>query len=666
MSKYTFARASVATKLDGSQVATGIPRFETGQFGQAVMIEEGTTNLLANSNGKCTTLNAGGSTPPTVTAITPSDNPFGTQAWRVDYPVNGTAGYGGSRVITNLFAVNSGVPYTYTIWVKGDLDYVVIYPMGSFDLGTLIPTGKIINGWVEYRVSNQTCPMSGNIYFCAYLKTSTAMIKTIYVAVIQAEQKAYATSFINGTRQPETLTIPTAGVFTKGNWTVEFIFTPHNLTGYSANVLLWDCYIDASNRYGAYHDMARYLRFFATSNGIMYEIIDTSVLVVGTPYRITVSGNGSVLRLYKNGVQVGTNLAYVEPVGALPANMFIGSRWNSTGQCNGLIDDLRISNRARTGAEILAAHQSGVALPIDQHTTAKLTFDVDCSAIRLTNIPPTWIEWPLGIFILSTPTKTEKNGQIYRQVEAYDGLQVLIDDKFGTRYFVNSGVNYITQIIAILSGAGITKHNLESSTLTLPIAKEWEIGTDKLTVINDLLSEINFTQLWVDENGYYTSKKYVSPSIRSPEYTYSDDDLSVMCNGLEEELDLFNVPNKWVVVASNPESSPLVSTYTNTNPNSILSTVNRGRTIVDFRKIDNIANQATLDAYVQKIAFEASQIYGHISFETAIMPFHSYSDVIQLGYSTMSISDKYSETEWSMPLSTGAKMRHKVRKVVQI
>ena len=375
MSKYTFARASVATKLDGSQVATGIPRFETGQFGQAVMIEEGTTNLLANSNGKCTTLNAGGSTPPTVTAITPSDNPFGTQAWRVDYPVNGTAGYGGSRVITNLFAVNSGVPYTYTIWVKGDLDYVVIYPMGSFDLGTLIPTGKIINGWVEYRVSNQTCPMSGNIYFCAYLKTSTAMIKTIYVAVIQAEQKAYATSFINGTRQPETLTIPTAGVFTKGNWTVEFIFTPHNLTGYSANVLLWDCYIDASNRYGAYHDMARYLRFFATSNGIMYEIIDTSVLVVGTPYRITVSGNGSVLRLYKNGVQVGTNLAYVEPVGALPANMFIGSRWNSTGQCNGLIDDLRISNRARTGAEILAAYQSGVALPFDRYTTLKLNCD---------------------------------------------------------------------------------------------------------------------------------------------------------------------------------------------------------------------------------------------------------------------------------------------------
>ena len=46
----TFARASVAHKQDGSQVASGVPRYEAGQNGQAIMVEEGTTNLYADGD----------------------------------------------------------------------------------------------------------------------------------------------------------------------------------------------------------------------------------------------------------------------------------------------------------------------------------------------------------------------------------------------------------------------------------------------------------------------------------------------------------------------------------------------------------------------------------------------------------------------------------------
>jgi len=42
---------------------------------------------------------------------------------------------------------------------------------------------------------------------------------------------------------------------------------------------------------------------------------------------------------------------------------------------NTLIDDLRISNRARTDEEIAAAYQSGQPLPVDEWTTYKLGFD---------------------------------------------------------------------------------------------------------------------------------------------------------------------------------------------------------------------------------------------------------------------------------------------------
>ncbi|WP_153124689.1 hypothetical protein [Peribacillus tepidiphilus] len=276
-----------------------------------------------------------------------------------------------------------------------------------------------------------------------------------------------------------------------------------------------------------------------------------------------------------------------------------------------------------------------------------------------------YIEFPLGIFLLSSPTRKDSNKNIYRDVEAFDGLLILRDDKFDTRYTVPAGTNYRQAVIDILASAGITKHNIEQTDKVLPVDMEFEPGKEKLEACNALLQAINYTPLYVDVYGYFTSMTYRSPSIRSAEYTYKDDELSIIYPGMEEELDLFNVPNKWVVVCSSAEQS-LMSSYTNSNPNSPTSTVSRGRTIVDYREVTDIADQQSLDAYVQRIAFEASQVYGKLTFETAINPLHDYMDVLEIDYSPLGITGKYSETSWTMPLKAGARMKHEVRRVVSI
>ena len=277
-----------------------------------------------------------------------------------------------------------------------------------------------------------------------------------------------------------------------------------------------------------------------------------------------------------------------------------------------------------------------------------------------------WVEWSLGIFLLSTPKRREENRQVYRDVEAYDGLQVLVDDKFEARYTVPAGTNYATAITTIIHDAGVAKINLQGTDKTLATAREFEPGTSKLEAINKLLTEINYTALWVDEWGHFTASTYRSPQNREVEYTYRDDALSVITSRTEEEMDLFAIPNRWVAVVSNPEEEPLVASYTNDNPDSKTSTVSRGRVIVDYREMENVADQASLDAFVQRIAFEASQVYTHITFMTAVMPFHSYSDVLQLEYGPLGISGKYSETGWTMPLEAGAEMTHQVRRAVNI
>ena len=65
----------------------------------------------------------------------------------------------------------------------------------------------------------------------------------------------------------------------------------------------------------------------------------------------------------------------------------------------------------------------------------------------------------------------------------------------------------------------------------LSTAREFEIGTTKLSAINKLLGEINYTQLVVDEYGYFVSSQYRSPSERVAEYTYKDDNMSILAHG---------------------------------------------------------------------------------------------------------------------------------------
>ena len=292
-----------------------------------------------------------------------------------------------------------------------------------------------------------------------------------------------------------------------------------------------------------------------------------------------------------------------------------------------------------------------------------ITWDDIAKRIR---VDVDWIEWPLGVFLLSTPPRiVDSTGVIIREIEAYDQLQVLIDDKVEDRYTVGQGTNYIVAVKALLDGAGIINQNLTPTASTLPVVRDWEPGTQKKIIINDLLGAINYRSLWFDENGVAVAMPYVSPADRASEYTYEINEESVILPGVVDSLDLFAIPNKWVLTVSEPDRDPLMSVYTNENPDSPTSTVSRGRTIVDYREYEAV-DQATLDARAERIAFEASQVYQQVELSTGLMPFHSDSDVVTLIHPGLSILSKFGEVAWEYDLRPGAVMKHRLRRIVNI
>jgi len=273
-----------------------------------------------------------------------------------------------------------------------------------------------------------------------------------------------------------------------------------------------------------------------------------------------------------------------------------------------------------------------------------------------------WVEFPLGVFLLNSPTRVDQVKGVYRDIEAYDQLVVLQEDKLlWNRTFWGYPPEIVTDLLVSMG--------FKRSMISIPPGTKYgtwnfSMGTPVIEVVNKLLDSCGYTPLWTDANGVFRSSPYILPSDRSTDYTYQDDDLSVIYNGIDEELDLFNTANYFIVIQSNVEQAPLWASKANNDPTSPLSTVSTGRRIVDYREVDNLPTQADVEAYVDRLYQETTMAYEKIKFKTALMPIHEYQDCLRVIYSELEINDRYIETAWRMPLRVGGTMEHEARKVV--
>lgn len=279
-----------------------------------------------------------------------------------------------------------------------------------------------------------------------------------------------------------------------------------------------------------------------------------------------------------------------------------------------------------------------------------------------------YMEWPLGVFLLTTPTrKVDISGVVTRDVDAYDQTIVLRDDTVPDRYFVNANYSYTLAIREVLENtSGINDYFVDESPEVTPIALEWEPGTSRYQIVADMLAMINFGSLWFDGTGIARAQKYTPPAERSAEFEYRTNDVSVILPDSEQTLDLYEIPNRWVLIVSNPDLPPLRAEIVNSDLASPTSTMNRGRIIT--RVVTNVEapTQGMLNAIAERMRDEEGQVFEKIVFRTGLMPFHENADVFDFEYDGFVGYGRFLETKWSMDLSQGAEMQHEARRTVSI
>jgi len=387
----TFTRNSIAYLPNGTQVAANVPRFEQGKFDKAVLVEEGTTNLIgsigsfetdSNGDGIADGWNAilYGSIPSLV-----NDSLFGIKAQRI---ANTTSDTHFARRITKNVSITGGKTYTFSAYAKTDgvtpaylrIDTNGNTPVSRQSLKTTATT------WTKLQVTFTAPADATSVYVRCYNDAPIGAVGWVQFDGTQLEEKPYATSFIDGTRSPETLTIPTAGVLNPQEGTVEFWVKLSHLNPNDYNAFFTSGDVDAPGprilimREFEGGDVNK-IRVFDGDDSTEVILISVTTLQAGIWYYVAFTWSPSGRKLYVNGVLEASNTRSNNLGFATLAK--IGS-WMSRGYLNGLIDDLRISNRARTDAEIAAAYNSNTPAVWDEDTTYLLRFDGNLDSAQQT------------------------------------------------------------------------------------------------------------------------------------------------------------------------------------------------------------------------------------------------------------------------------------------
>lgn len=270
---------------------------------------------------------------------------------------------------------------------------------------------------------------------------------------------------------------------------------------------------------------------------------------------------------------------------------------------------------------------------------------------------------PIGRYLISSPRRSLNGMNPIRTCDCFSRLVILDWDKCKVRYVVPAGTNIIAEVKRILQRYG--GYNIPESNKLTSVAREWEIGTPYLDIVNNLLDTALYTSLYTDGIGTFVSNPYTLPADRNIQVTYKDDEASIIWKEMEDEIDLFGVPNSFIRYTNNPDiSPPLVAYYENRSSDSPISIDNLGYEIVDSEEVVDVSNQTDLNTICKRDAIEKSDKYMHIEFKTAINPVHGYLTCIY--FDCYDIEEKMIETSWGIECRAGGAMTHIARKAVNI
>lgn len=208
-------------------------------------------------------------------------------------------------------------------------------------------------------------------------------------------------------------------------------------------------------------------------------------------------------------------------------------------------------------------------------------------------------EWPLGVFVLTTPGEDHDETGLEVEVDLYDKVFLLDQARIEESWSIDAGAQvtqWIRQWIMATPGAA-ARVQVEDSAETIRTPIVWEAGTTHLRIINDLARLINYNGVWADGWGTLRVEAHVPVSNRSEAWRFRRGEDCIYEGRFRRERDTASIPNKVILIStSDGETDALIGVATDESPESETSIPSRGYVMAVTETNVEASSQDVIDA----------------------------------------------------------------------
>ena len=264
---------------------------------------------------------------------------------------------------------------------------------------------------------------------------------------------------------------------------------------------------------------------------------------------------------------------------------------------------------------------------------------------------------PLGTFLIQTQ-KTQFNGKYTKiPVDAYTPLLELKENPPPLGYSIakeSNVMDYAYWITREQVRAPVVKTELDEK-----LYSDFVANTDDtwLSFTNDLIANAKY-KLGLDELSRVIFIPDQDVEALQPVYTFNDDDSSILYSDITTNRDMYGIPNV-VEVSYSGSDKNYYARVVNDDPNSPVSTVNRGREITHRVTNPEFPGEPTdgqIEQYANTLLKQLSRIEYTVTFSHGYCPVR-LGDCVRLNYKRAGISDvKAKITKQSIDCKPGCKI----------
>lgn len=225
---------------------------------------------------------------------------------------------------------------------------------------------------------------------------------------------------------------------------------------------------------------------------------------------------------------------------------------------------------------------------------------------------------PLGTFLVQTPSSSFDGKSMSISMDAYTPLLELKENIPPLGYYIPKNTRVMDTAYRLVSENARAPVVKPDSDTTLYYDFIADPSDTWLSYLTDLVVDAKYT-FDLDELGRILfAPKQDTASLR-PVWTYNDDNSSILLPELSLDHDLYNIPNVVEVIYSNGAES-FYAKAVNDDPNSPISTVNRGRPIVRRITDPDLISDPIKEAFYYKVVKKAEKVFERTDEEITISP----------------------------------------------